>query len=73
MYLKLTDQQLKTTLYAMSYLMGTPNYKTTTDKHTQNRKSNPNAILKIGIKSSENKRKKGKKKKDLPKQTQNNF
>ena len=51
MHLKLTDQQLKTSLYAMSYLMGTPNYKTTTDKHTQNRKSNPNAILKIVIKS----------------------
>ena len=44
MHLKLTEQQLKTTLYAMSYLLGIPNYKLTTDKHTQNRKSNPSSL-----------------------------
>ena len=49
--IKLTGQQLKITLYAMSYLMRTPNYKTITDKHTKNRKSNPSATLKIVIKS----------------------
>ena len=71
MHLKLTEQQLKTTLYAMSYLLGIPNYKLTTDKHTQNRKSNPNANSHQIIR--EQKKKRGEKKKDLPKQTQNNL